>query len=125
MNDIESFLLFLSYLLPFGGLMHIFLGIDTGESSQVVFGIVCIIISLSIMVFMICSAKKENQQLKYNARKIKLLVKMFRHIIISFILMIAEYLILWSFNFEIRQTILTIFISLVITTIIAHFLQKL
>lgn len=125
MNDREAFLLLLSYLLPFGGLMHIFWGIDIGDNSKIVFGIICLFIALFIMGYLIYSAKIEKRLLKYSARKIRLLVNMFRETLAGCVLIIAEFLILRFFNIQIRQIIAILCISLVITTILALLLQKL
>lgn len=125
MNDIEAFLLLLSYLLPFGGIMHIIWGIDIGDNSKIIFGVICFFVTLPIMGYLLNSAKKEKLLLKYNARKIKLLVSMFRHILTSCVLIITEYLILRLFCVEFRYIIPIICISLVIITIIVNFPQKL
>lgn len=58
MRDIEAFLMFISYVLPFGGIIYIFFGIDTGDKSKIVFGIVCVIIALFIMGYLLYQAKK-------------------------------------------------------------------
>lgn len=105
--------------------MYIFWGINIGNNSKIVFGIACIFVALFIMGYLLYSAKKEKQLLKYDAKKIRLLIGMFRHIIASCALMIAEYLVLRFFNIQFRQIIAIICISLVITTIIATFLEKL
>lgn len=124
MNDIEAFLILLSYLLPFGGITNLIVGISEKNILRIVVGIVCVIIAIFIMGILIYNAKKEKRLLKYNERKIKLLLGMFRHIIISCILMIVEFLILWHFGIEIRQTIPIICISLVIMTIIFKMFNK-
>lgn len=124
MNDREAFLLLLSYLLPFGGIIHIIWGIDIGNNSETVFGIVCLLATIPIMGYLLYSAKKEKRLLKYGAKKIRLLINMFCHILASCVLMVAEYLILRNFGFEIQYIILIICLSLVIMTIIVNFLQK-
>lgn len=124
MNDREAFLILLSYLLPFGGLINIFWGIDIDDSSKIIFGIVCLFIALFIMGYLLYSAKKEKRLLKYSARKTHLLVGMFRHILASCILMIVEYIILFYFGFQFRYNIAIIFISLVISTFILAMLKK-
>lgn len=125
MNDIEAFLLLLSYLLPFGGVTNLIVGIAEQNILRIIVGVVCIFPTPLIMGLLLYHARKEKLLLRHNARKIKLLVGMFRYIIASCILMIAEHLVLWNFGIEIRQTILIICLSLEITTIIAHLLQKL
>lgn len=125
MNDIEAFLLLLSNLLPFGGLMNIFWGIDISDSSKIIFGIVCLFIAIFIIGYLIYSTKKDKRLLKYGAKKIRLLFGVFRQVIASCILMIIEFIILWNFGFEIRQTMLIICLTLTITTIITHLFQKL
>lgn len=125
MNDREAFLLLLSYLLPFCGLMHIFWGIDIDDSSKIIFGIVCLFIALFIMGYLIYSTKKDKRLLKYSERKVMLLFGIFRQVIANCILMIIEFIILWNFGIEIRQTMLIICLTLTITTIITHLFQKL
>lgn len=124
MNNREAFLLLLSYLLPFGGIIHIILGIDIGNSYKIVFGVVCLLATLFIMSYLLYSAKKEKRLLKYSAKKTRLLVNMFCHILTSCVLMIVEYSILRYFGFEIRYIILIICVSLVIMTIIVALLKK-
>lgn len=124
MNDREAFLLLLSYLLPFGGLIHIFWGINIGNNSKIVFGVVCILLTFLIMGYLLYNAKKEKALLKYSEKSIKLLIGIFRHILASCILMITEFLILCYFGFQFRYNIAIICISLVITTRLFNFLQK-
>lgn len=124
MKDSEAFLLLLSYLLPFGGIIHIIWAIDIGDIFKIVFGVICLFVALFIMSYLLYSAKKEKQLLKYSTKKTSLLVGMFTHILTSCVLMIAEYLILRNFDFEIRYIILIICLSLVIMTIIINLFQK-
>lgn len=125
MNDQEAFLLLLSYLLPFGGIIQIIWGIDICNISKIIFGIVCLLIALFIMGYLLYQAKREKRLLKYSTKKTRLLVGMFTHILTSCVLTIVEYLILRYFGFEIRHIIPIICLSLVIITTILHFLQKL
>lgn len=124
MNDREAFLLLLSYLLPFGGLMHIFWGIDIGDGSKITLGIVCLFTALFIMGYLLYSTKKEKRLLKYSEIKIRLFVCMFRHILASCALMIAEFLILRFLDIKFRQIIAILCISLVMTTITVTFLEN-
>lgn len=124
MNDREAFLILLSYLLPFSGLMQIFWGIDIGDSSKIIFGIVCLFIALFIMGYLIYSTKKEKSFLIYDERKINLLVGIFRHILASCALMIAEFIILRFLDIQIRHIIAIICISLAISTIFVTFIKK-
>lgn len=124
MNDREAFLLLLSYLLPFGGIIHIIWGIDIGDILKIVFGFACLFTTLFIMGYLFYGAKKESKLLKYSAKRTRLLVGVFCHILTSCVLMVAEYLILRNFGFEIRYIILIICLSLVIMTIIVNLLQK-
>lgn len=125
MNDQEAFLIFLSYLLPFGGITNLIIGTAKQNILRIVVGIICVLATLLIMGYLIYKAKKEKLLLTKNAKKIKLLIDIFRQILASCILVIAEFLILWSLGIEIRQTLLIICISLIIMTIIANFLKKL
>lgn len=96
-----------------------------GNIQKVVFGVFCILATLLIMGYLFYSAKKEKRLLKCTKKKKRLLVNMFSHILISCVLMIAEYLILQRFGFEIRYIIAIVCLSLVITTIIGSLLKKL
>lgn len=125
MKDGEAFLLLLSYLLPFGGIIHIIWGIDIGDIPKIVFGVACVLATLLIMGYLLYSAKKEKRLLKCSEKKTRLLIGMFTHILISCVLMLIEYLILRYFRFEIRYIIAIICLSLVITTIIGNLLKKL
>lgn len=125
MKDSEAFLLLLSYLLPFGGIIHIIWGIDIGNNSKIVFGVACLLATMFIMGYMLYSAKKEKRLLKYNTKKTRLLVGMFCHILTSCVLMAVEYLVLRYFRFEIRYITAIVCLSLVITTIIGSLLKKL
>lgn len=117
-------MLLLSYLLPFGGTIHIIWGIYIGDNSKIVFGIVCVLTTLFVMGYLLYETKKEKQLLKYNRRKTNLLSGMFRRIVASFILMIVEFLILRRFGIQFRYIILIICISLVIFTFIFEMLKK-
>lgn len=124
MNDREAFLLLLSHLLPFGGIIQIIWGIDIGDILKIVFGVACLLATLSIMGYLLYSIKKKKRLLKCSAKKTRLLVGMFTHILTSCVLTIVEYLVLRHFGFEIRHIILIICISSVIMTIIVNLLQK-
>lgn len=117
-------MLLLAYLLPFGGLTHIFLGIYTSDRSKIVLGLFCLLTSIFIMGYLLYQSKKEKRLLKISEKRTTLLVGMFRHIVASCILMIAEFLLLSNFGFLFRYIIAIICLSLVILTAIFEMLKK-
>lgn len=124
MNDIEAFLLFLSYILPFGGIANIFVGITENDKVRIIFGLACMVITLLIMGYLLYHAEKDNHKLAKNSNKPQLLFGMFRHIVIGCSLMVVEFLVMWNFNIQIRYIIAIICISLVIMTIIITIFEK-
>lgn len=124
MNDIEAFLLFLAYMLPFGGMVNLVIGITENNNSKIIFGIVCIFATLLIMGYLLYCVKKEHCLLTKRAEKTKLIIGMFRHITVSCILMIVEFWVMWNFGILVRYIILIICISLIIMTIIVTILEK-
>lgn len=101
-----------------------FWGIDIDDSSKITFGIVCLFTAIFIMGYLLYCAKKEKRLLKYSARKAVLLFGIFRQILASCALMIAEFLIFRLLDIQIRYIITIICISLVITIIVVTFLEK-
>lgn len=124
MNDIEAFLLFLVYILPFGGIGNIIYGTTENDKSKIVLGIACMFTALFIMGYLLYQSRKEKRLLA-NDKKTKLLVSMFRQVIGGCVLMIIEFLVLWHVAVQIRYIMAIICISLVIATILAHLQQKL
>lgn len=123
MSDIEAFLLFLVYILPFSGIGNIIYGITEKNKLKIILGTACVTISLFIMGYLICKLKKENESLAKQKRK--LLIGLFRQVIGGCFLIIVEFLILSHFIVQIRYIVLIICISLVIMTILVSLRQKL
>lgn len=118
MSDIEAFLIFFAYILPFGGMIHIIWGIEIGNNSKIIFGVIGVLFALFVMGSLLYQSSKEKRILSKSAKKKKLLIVMFRHIVASCILMIVEFLMLRLIGVQIRHTIPIICISLVIMTAI-------
>ncbi len=124
MTDIEAFLLFLVYILPFGGIGNMIYGTTENDKSKIVLGIACMFTTLFIMGYLLYQSRKEKRLLA-KGKKTKLFVSMFRQVIGGCVLMIIEFLILWHFAVKIRYIMAIICISLVLMTILAHLRQKL
>lgn len=124
MTDIEAFLLFLVYILPFGGIANIIIGTTENDTMQIILGMVCIFASLFVIGYLLYRAKKENHLLTGNTKKIELLANIFWQITVGCILMIVEFLAMWNFGIPIRYIISIICISLIIMTITVNLLEK-
>lgn len=120
MTDIEAFLIFLVYILPFGGIGNIIYGVTENDKSKIILGATCLLVALFIMGYLIYQSRKA-KRLITNNKKEKLLAAMFREIIVGSVLMISEFLILRNFAVQIRYIMLIICISLVIMTILFNF----
>lgn len=124
MNDIEAFLLFLVYILPFGGIGNIIYGTTEDDQSKFVLGIACMFTTLFIMGYLLCQSRKEKQLLA-NDKKTKFLVSMFRESISGCVLIIIEFLILRHLAVQIRYIMAIICISFLLTAAFAYLRQKL
>lgn len=124
MTDIEAFLLFLVYILPFGGIANLIIGIAENDNSKIIPGMFCILASLFIIGYLLYREKKENRLLAPNIEKAELLVGIFRHILGCCIVMAVEFIVMQNFNVPIRYIFSIICISLIIMTIIVTLLEK-